>query len=93
MFMGGSWFTFDLAKAQISVLVVAYLYNEYCDINDTKLDPSSCLERRCRLVRALGDCLLPLRAPRRGAGVHHKQYEKRSRESRSLETTLAGSRF
>ncbi|GMI54871.1 hypothetical protein TeGR_g840, partial [Tetraparma gracilis] len=40
MLVGGSWFTFDLAKAQISVLVVAYLYNEFCEDVDGKMDPN-----------------------------------------------------
>jgi hypothetical protein len=41
MFVGGAWFTFDLAKAQLSVLVVAHLYNEYCEDDETKLDPTT----------------------------------------------------
>jgi hypothetical protein len=41
MFEGGSWFAFDLAKAQLSVLVVAHLYNEYCEDDETKLDPTT----------------------------------------------------
>ncbi|GMI24347.1 hypothetical protein TeGR_g5808 [Tetraparma gracilis] len=28
VFVGGAWFAFDLAKAQVSVLVVAHLYND-----------------------------------------------------------------
>ncbi|GMI34312.1 hypothetical protein TeGR_g4670 [Tetraparma gracilis] len=39
MLTGGSWFMFDLSKAQISVLVVAHLYNEYCEVVDgTKME-------------------------------------------------------
>jgi hypothetical protein len=41
MFVGGAWFAFDLAKAQISVLVVAHLYNEYCEDNETKMDATT----------------------------------------------------